>query len=635
MKKKPILIIASILVAVVCVFAFVRSKYLVKPDKKDVIVFLDRFNADLKKGNTDTLLDYFDGRQNVKQIKKLLGLISNKTSLNGKDKPLFDVNLLSDDSEIKIINAELTDAQVPVQFKENGANLKQTTLLIKLRKVSAGQFKIVQIDARKFAGDFMVYENNIRTRNRRPEDIYAPITLKAFATAEQLKTRYDSVIWFAHIDNQTYFYVVKGKWGNESDRPGAKDSATTPYKMGLLNPQLKEIISPQYDLIHTIGATFPGMIEVEKEHKRGFYDINGKIIVPVSYDQIFPINDDTNAAVLKNGADYFYLKKDMSISEKVELKLNDFFSKIKYLNSSFDLYPKALSLPVLTEYNSHEQHGAIYIGPSYLSDLNIIHGAQIDFQNPLRKVEYFDVHKNYEIRFSDKDRIDTGDWLTASFYSIRDYFLGGRAEFYDTKNVVMLDKKNDRILTQQFGTDYGKDEGDSYSGSCDINNVKILADSLIEIKTGATLSIELYDSTKSIVGGPYYHYLTIKDNQFVELPNRRSFGFTKYVKMDDSYLYGCFEMWRPNSKTKTFDHLTPEILRYMKNEIYADYRYAFKDKRWQDIFLYLTSEFDAKTSDLKPNNANVDDSLTVIDKYNINWINQKLKAQKPNTLAAK
>jgi hypothetical protein len=84
------------------------------------------------------------------------------------------------------------------------------------------------------------------------------------------------------------------------------------------------------------------------------------------------------------------------------------------------------------------------------------------------------------------------------------------------------------------------------------------------------------------------------------------------------------------------NHLNAEVLRYIKNEIYADYRYQFKDKRWQDVFSEMDS-YNNQTDVIKPNNANVNDSLTAIDKYNINWITQKINAlkAKPNTLATR
>ncbi|MCO5948818.1 hypothetical protein [Mucilaginibacter flavidus] len=51
----------------------------------------------------------------------------------------------------------------------------------------------------------------------------------------------------------------------------------------------------------------------------------------------------------------------------------------------------------------------------------------------------------------------------------------------------------------------------------------------------------------------------------------------------------------------------------------------------------MMESYNRKTIDKQPYNVSVDDSLTVIDKYNINWINQRLKGSSApkNTLAAK
>jgi hypothetical protein len=73
----------------------------------------------------------------------------------------------------------------------------------------------------------------------------------------------------------------------------------------------------------------------------------------------------------------------------------------------------------------------------------------------------------------------------------------------------------------------------------------------------------------------------------------------------------------------------------MKNEIYADYGYQFKDKRWQEVFQNMPSYKYDENGNPRPGLASVNDSLTDIDKYNINWINQKLKGTKANSLAAK
>lgn len=637
MKSKPVLIIFSILVIAAAVFLFMRSRTPAKPQKDEVYQFLISFNAKIQAGNTDSLLNCFEVKQKSAVLNRLIGVLTNKTGFKGNEAPLFKLALDVDHADIKILNGELAQASVPVNFSSDSVATKLSVLKLKVHKVSAHTYKIVQVDANKMMGDYIAYNNAVKGKTLTDKDIYSPITLAAFETAKQLKTKYDSVIWFAHLDQKTFYYVVKGKWYQDQDIPHYKDStAVEPYKMGLVGPDLKEVIPVEYDLIHNISGTFPGLVEVEKGEKKGFYDLNGKIVVPVNYDQVFPIDDDANLAVLRNGDDYFYLKKDMTVSDKAYIKVGEFFPKLRKMANSFNLFEN--SQAVITEYNSREQHGAVYVAPSYLADMGIIDREE-DFKNPLRKVDFESVSADYNVDLTSNIDDET-NWLQASFYSVRDYFLGGREEFYDRKNIVILDKKRNRIFGQEFSTDYTPGGGESLDGPCNVNNIRQINDSLFEVKTGAAIYVQMYDSTKTLTGGPYYHYLAIKNNKLVELPNNRNFGFTKYMKMDDSFLNGCYVIESgPFDGTQrqkmTMDHLTPEILRYMKNEIYADYAYKFKDKRWQSVFEDMPSYYDRQAGGSKEPNASVDDSLTAIDKYNINWITQKLKGAPSSTLAAK
>ncbi|MDB4901926.1 MAG: hypothetical protein JWQ63_1207 [Mucilaginibacter sp.] len=638
MKTKPIIISISIIILLVGIFLFVCCRNSAKPEKAEISQFLNAFNNQLKEGNTDSLLAFFEVDKTPKILKRLVNLLAGKKDIDGKAKPLAGITLDIDASAINILNPDITIAKIPATFKHDSLNNKNSVITLKIHKIAPHQFKIIQVDARQFLTDYAVYENFVRSNTVNEKDLFSPITLAAFKTANQLKIRYDSVIWFAHVDKRTFFYVIKGKWNMDKDINRYKDSIIEPYKMGLVNPDLKEIIPPEYDLVHNISGTFPGLVEVEKENKKGFYNLDGKIVIPVNYDQIFPVDDETNLAVLRNGNDYFYLKKDMIISEKVDLKINDFFSKIRDMGSHLNLYTNALS--IITEYNSREANGAVYIPPSYLVDLNIVEKV-IDFKNPYRKIDNGEVHENYEIGNSEKVT-EANNWLEASFFSIRDYFLGGRSEFYDKKNLVIVDKKKDRVFAKEIGTDYSPDGSESLTGICNVNSMKIINDSLFELKAGAVLYFELYDSTKTVIGGPYYHYLTIKDNKLIELPNYRNFGFTKYIKMDDSYLNGCYNMLigtglYDKREKKTLDHVTTEMLDYIKNEIFADYRYQFKDKRWENVFMDMPSYNSYSNGHQNPYNVNVNDSLTEIDKYNINYISQKLKEVKTNSnkLAAK
>lgn len=638
MKTKPFLYPVIGITLIFAALLLAQCKSSLTGQKTEISAFLTAFNKSIKVNNIDSLADYFNnGRQNP-AFNRLANLLTGRTGINRNSKALA-ISLDVDGSDIKFINNDIAVARIPSKFSHDSLSDKQSVLTLTIHKVLPHKYKIMVVDAKRFLADYVAYESFVRQKTMSEKDIFSPITLAAFKTANSLKTKYDSVVWFAHVDQKTFYYVVKGKWNMERDINRYKDSIIEPYKMGLVSPELKEIIPPEYDLIHNISGTFPGLVEVEKDNKKGFYDLDGKIVVPVSYNQVLPVTDGGNLAVLRNGTDYFYLKADMTVSDKVDLKISDLIPKIKGLAGSFDLYKNALN--IVTEYNSKTEHGAIYIAPSYLVDLNII-VKSMEFKNPLRKVDYEETHLNYKVAYVTTAK-PAENWLEASFYSIRDYFLGGRSEFYDKKNIVIVDKKNNRMFTQDLSSDYSREEawGDALTGTCDVNSIKIVNDSLYEVKAGATFYSELYDSTKAITGGPYYHYFSVKNNKLSELPNDRFFGFTKYVKMDDSYLNACYTMLIGSGRfdhqqKKTINQITPEMLRMIKNEIFADYAYKFKDKRWEDIFTMMES-YSRKTIDNKPYNVSVDDSLTVIDKYNINWINQKLKGTKApqNTIAAK
>jgi hypothetical protein len=642
MRKKPILIITGILAVAICSFLFIRSKYLVKPEKKEVIAFLEDFNINLKMSNTDTLLNYFEGKQSNKILIKLLGILSNKTGSDGKTKPLFEVALVPDEATIKTINPEITQATIPIIFVDSGNVKQRSSIQFKLRKIAAGHFKIIQFDGRSFIHDFIAYESKIRIKQTPPQDIYSAITLAAFKTAEKLKSRYDSVMWFEHIDNKTYFYVINGKWNNKtfwSDEIANDEDRAVTSKMGLVGPDLKEIIPPQYDLIHNIGGTVDSLIEVEKDDKKGLYNLAGKNIVSVDYDEILPLNkNEDNLAVLRKNDDYFYLKTDYSISGKIsDFKIAEALPKIKNYNGSYTLSDS--SSKNIMEDNSLDSFTSTVISPSYLVGWKIL-PRMLTFQNPLRKApghseDEAEGSSYYDITFNGHVKGD--NWFESVFHSIVDDYIGGRGGLYETKNVLLVDKKKNRVLAYATGTTPPEsDEDGTLSEACNNDYLRSVNDSLFEYRTTYMPRQALYNDM-TLAEAPNYCYLHIKNGKLEALPNKRVFGFTKYVKMNDSYLEGCYQLYIGNDyqNLKTIGHVTTEMLRYMKNEIYASYRYQFKDERWQDVFSDMVSAYDHGKQ--IPPNANVDDSLTVIDKYNINFINQKLNGVKspPKVLAAK
>lgn len=643
MKTKPILIIVTAVILLAGTFLFIRSKYLAKPEKGEIAQFLNAFNAQLKAGNADSAILYFDSDQNIKLVKKLVGVLINKTNISGKGKPLFKVSLNTEDAVIKFINPELVTAMVISHFDYEGLPTDRSSILFTIHKTGNQQYKIAQVDLKEFQTDYSSFQAKVIHKTTPDKDIYSPITLAAFKTAEQLKTRYDSVLWFDHVNNQTYYYVVKGKVPDgiffadaEEEKPKAQEHGD--YKIGLVDPGLKEIIPAEYDLIHNVGGTIDSLIEVEKGDKKGLYNLQGKLIVPVSYDEIIVLKNDENLALLKISDDYFYLKKDFSVSDKlVDFKIADALPYIKTYGESYTLSDR--SSKNLMECNDRDINTSLMIPPSYLVTWKIF-PKFIRLQNPLRKLSEEtmgdgDGTVTLSLTF-DGAKKEEDNWFQSAFYTMVDEYLGGRSGLYTTKKVLLVDKKQNRILGFNADSFYGNSEsGGQLSGECNENTLKAINDSLFEFKTTSQLEQPMLDSTQDIEEGPYYHYLQIKNGKLVALKSKRIFP-TQFVKLDDSYLQNCYviikDTYSDKSETTTISNATNEILQCMKNEIYASYHYKFKNPRWNEVF---DSRFSDYSGNEEVKNATVDDSLTSIDKYNISFINSKLNAKKTNTLAAK
>lgn len=616
MKTKPVIIIVATLVILLGSAYYLKAKYFTHKQEGNVTEFLESFNGAVKKGNVDSLLSYFEVAGNVNYVKPLASFLVGKTYPNGypieivKGVPPVKFEMAVNESDIKELGNGLIQAIVPVYLTAGEMPMEYTTITLTLKKLGT-TFRIVQAEPQEFIKTFMAYESKAMQKNIPEKDIYSPLTLKAFEKANELKSRYDSVIWFAHINKETYFYVVKGEW---DEFRFSQDSAKK-FKMGLVNPQLKEVIPAEFDLIHSIGATFSGLVEVEKEHKRGFYDLTGRVIVPVEYDQIFPVESGEHLAALRKGDTMYWLDDDYTVSEPADIQMKDLIVMLPKTGTQTMVDG---GRDVITETNSRDDHSTVYICASYLNDMGIMSNI-MHFKNPFRKnVNYFSALKKYEVKVPNAQaQVDTG-WFQSIAYSIRDYFIDGREEFYDTNNLVMVDNKRNKV----YGVNYHNNIGDGMEDApvkCKEYKLKALSDTLFELKATESSYVTLYD--ESIIDEmPAYHYFVLRGNKLIEKRSNRMFAFTQFVNLDESYIQGCYYY-----KKRILSELTPAMLKFMKNEIYASHEYKFKDPKWNSLFEGISEgKYD-----------NVDDKLTEIDKYNINWINQKLKAQAPVKLAAR
>jgi len=612
MKTKPILIGVITGIVILGLAFFVKAKYFDKPPVANYDRFMQDFNKHVVNKNTDSLATYFNLTWQPELLNHFLKVLTNQSSVNMGDAAVLKLALNIKGCSYTYLESGDAKIKVPIKLTDSALPVQWTSLTFTVHK-KANKYVITNVDNLIFIEDYLAYENKVRTKSLSDKDIYSPITLQAFKSAEKLKTKYDSVLWFSHINKQTYYYVVKGKWDYYD-----ADSAKT-YKMGLVNPQLQEIIPAEYDLIYNINGSINGLVEVEKDHKRGFYDLNGKIVVPVEYDQIFPLVNSEHLGALRKDNSYYWLEKDYSVSEETSVNIKNVMAQLPRVNWNNLSH---LSNTDVMEMNSRDNHSSVLISPSYLTDLNLVSAIKY-LKNPLRRnVEFYDASSSYKVTEAEElAKADTGRFQ-ALVYSIRDYFIGGRSEFYDTKNVVLVDKQSNRTFSSDISVDYTMSEGGEAPIKCDGYSFKSVSDTLFELRAGASTNLTLYDDTY-IQEMPIYHYMYVHNNKLQEKLTNRLFAFTKFVKMDDSYITGCYLY-----NDKVITGLTPAMLRYMKNEIYADYNYIFKDKKWTGIFA-------DGMPDYKAENASIDDRLTDIDRYNLNWINQRLNGQAATKLAAR
>ena len=643
MKTKPILFSCAIVVILIGGMAFLKKsrKPPVSPTKAEVVSFLKAFNGAIEEAVVDNPVleqtinyvpDFFEKTDNDVAMTHFVALLGGvRDPLGGR--PITQLSVVVDQARLKNGDDGSVSVTVPVEMRYSVWDIKSTVLIVDLVKGPKGKLLIARADARQFLTDYLAYDKYAHDKKGVDSAGYSPVTLAALRSAKQLSGKYDSILWLDHVNRKTWYYVTSGTFDF-----GKMDSiGTTGYKpkaqMGLVGPDMKLIIPVQYDLVHNIGGTINGLVEVERGAKRGLYNLNGKIIVPVAYDQIFPLADGANLALLRKSNDYFYLEKDSSISAKIAgLKIADVMPKISGLNQSTTFADKAEG--DVLEWNSYDDVDALIISPGYLSDLGLVR-KMVFLQDPLRPKQQRGFGQgaiDVTIGFKGVKKDEHG-WFASAFYSVIDHFIDGRAGFYDHTEfhaVLVADEKQNRLLSYQTTVDY-RLPGDGVPPPnnppylrCGENRVRAINDSLFEYKTSVYTSQQLPGSKLEMENAPSYQYLHIRKGDLVAEHGEGVFACTHFVKMDDSYLEGCFFI-----SGKNYDRAPPAVITFIKNEIYASHRYRFKDERWNKVFWgwFGRSDDNLKTS--------VDDLLTPIEKYNLKWLDSKLQAAKGDVLASR
>lgn len=471
-------------------------------------------------------------------------------------------------------------------------------------------------------------ENNISDFEM-PSVINNNFDYKVFKKVEpyllDIKKYYDTVPYFFVIDTNYYFYVVNGEWTEPSNDTSEKKIQ---YKVGLVNKFNKTIIPVEYNKIYNPNGTAIGYVEVEKEGKRGLYNISGLKIAPARYDYIYPSPIKTAIIQVRLGNKFGLLKSNGMVDFDGDSKgfQSPYVSEVAE-KWSFNILKNIVHLqPASNNFEEDVIDGrGVVFTPSYLLELGFI--PESFGRIATTEDSYFGL---VEAKASVTEVKSWWDNISTVFTEYYERSIDGRGYTNERSTLYTYStdeagKKIDKIeykLPEFYGyVDCGEAE--------EKFKLKVKRDSFLEVRQFITpyeYPKQKADTSMPYDFYPYYSYFKVTNKgAFEELSTDRKYKFTKYVKIDESYFKGCFGL-RDYSNISIdgyiSEHLSMKEMEIMKNEIFADYGMIFKTEKWKKYFSdqiwYMGLE------------ENVNDQLTEIDKHNIKVITGVINKMKNN-----
>ncbi len=565
--------------------------------EKDVRVFLTTFQNSLPKPDAE-ILKFFNTPQTNEVIMLAVDVLRNKDLANIKCIPSFDKALIYfEDQGIRVV------VPASVESTDMGVNLKNVSIVTFYLKRKDNSFYISKLEGEEFYNSFVSLRNQTDGSFNLEKELLSRKSI--FDKAKELQQQYDSVIWYAQYDSMTYFYVVNGQWSNYFVGYQNDYLRQTNYKMGLVDQNGKVIVPVEFELVGTLGFSLPKTVEVKKDGKVGYFNLEGEQLIAAEYDMIIPYPAEETLIVKKDSvygwfnAAYQYYPSGFS-SPTAEKYVKQF----QFLPSQFVLGEKK---QVLCEIPNAEYLAyGIIIPSSYWTRTGIfneiIGGFTIGDLQRNAWTEYIETDGSVLTSITDK--------ISALITTVKERYLDGREEFYIHDRLVYVNSSNDTLATQELST-HGKVE------------FKRINETLIELKYPDRYSYEPegYDDYPILI----YNYTHLNPDFTVStLKSNRRFSFTQFVKMDSSYLTGEFKTWI-NEKEENLTFLSNSTLMCMRNEILADYGYKFVAQTDIDQFKYVKwykPEYDSFSQ--------IADKLTEIDKYNLAFLEKVIGPLKQN-----
>ena len=454
-----------------------------------------------------------------------------------------------------------------------------------------------------------------RTSYKQYKDAATLERVNAFKTA--YGNLYDKIMYITIVEDQIYFYVLKGKWEDSYWGEGQKTLKKGTYKMGLVNEQNEVLVPVEYDKIYNLGGTAVGLMEVEKAGKLGLYDLKGNALLEAIYDAIYPCPRMEGAWVqVKKGDQYGWLGKDGKVyfdgmtNTNIALfkapTASETISHWNFDSRDFTLHPLLHWESLFFEDSNGS--GAMLFTPSYLNQLDLVPEIQQDW--------LFDGGDfgNERTQAVIEENRAVGSGINALLTTFNEAFMDARGYQNESKDVVTVDEDMNVVDVLPIKINF-------HQKACSYDvTFQFVAHNVLEVRQAGTTDYQIYDW-----GMTYYRYYRIEANGEIEpMEIDGAFHFTRVLKITPDYFKGCFardftledeKRWNQDEGPFSYvqlEHLSIEDLDVMRNEIYAAHGYKFKSQKWQDYF--------SKKAWYRPKADNVDAALSEIEKHNIKVI---------------
>jgi hypothetical protein len=572
------------------------------PEEK-VRTFLSSFQSSLAKSD-DEILANFRVKQSREAVLSAVNILQNKDPFIVCESSLANGKIL--------MEKELVTVEIPIRFsvKElKSADTASFTLVLGLTP-SEKSYTITQINGEELYQEFQKIKNSNQWEAE--QKLALKERLWVYESARNIQAKFDSVIWYSTYRQENYFYVVNGDWKNYFLDYDTRDQKNVGVLMGLTDSKGEIIIPLEYDLIGTLGFESKNMVEVTKDGKHGYFNINTKqIVVEPIYELIIPYDGDNAWAIVKQDSTYGWLDKQYKYTAGFSsTRMEEWFRNFGFLKHSLNLVNNAYSFCEIP--NAGYAGNGIIMPPSYYSTYGIFNDIESGITTtsiPLHAwTEYIESSGSIM-------EIITGN-INAVVTTIRERYIDGREEFYTSNSVVFVDENLGKL------------------GSARISGEKIsmhpIDSTLLEVRTPHDYWIFVEEETCEESNLFRHEYFSISaNNEVVKLNSNRLYAQTQFVKLDSSYLMGTYQVYnRITEMEEQTTFLSVKTITYMRDEILAAYGYR-PAAASPEYFNYLRKQDDPFFSSIE----DVEQQLTDVDRHNLTFLNKILALMQQPTPA--